>query len=128
MITKPIIALVGSAAVGKSSLLPNLAKTLGLPCFNESADENPILTQWYLDPPTWNYWVQLFFHSRRVVSQYLAEKTGGLLERTLYEDLIFFDLALADAKGPTEHEKLLAYKQEIDQILSLHRPLITFFT
>src|SRR5947199_243353 len=117
-----IITLIGSAASGKTTLAERLAKRLGLRCFVESVDGNPLLTEWYRNPSKWNYWIQLFFHSRRVVSQYQAEKNGGVLERSLYEDLLFYDLAVEAVASEEERLRMESYYLEVTSILKMYPP------
>lgn len=119
MSSKKIISVVGSAGAGKSTVVPLLAKKLNLTPYLEDSEDNPMLTAWYLDRPKWNYWIQLFFHSRRVTQHYLAEKEGGVLERSIYEDLIFYNLSVQEKAEGSERKMHELLKIEIDNILKI---------
>jgi deoxyadenosine/deoxycytidine kinase len=116
-----IITITGTASAGKSTIVEKLASSTGLPLYCEDLLHNPMLEEWYKNPYPWDYMIHLFFHSRRVAQQYLAEKTGGVLERSLYDGYIFIDLALEVARDPLRIKLLKELRRELDSIVTIHK-------
>lgn len=110
------IAVSGSIAAGKTTLCENLGKTLGMPVFHESVEDNPYLTDFYRDPVTYSFRLQVYFLNQRLkqhkeiaskcitelpVSPIIppasndipddetAKLSGFIQDRTIYEDKVF---------------------------------------
>ena len=89
---KKFVAVAGNIGVGKSTLVEMLCEKLGWEPFYEPVAENPYLSDFYEDMPTWSFHSQIFFLSHRLRSHHdLANHpTSVIQDRSVYEDAEVF--------------------------------------
>lgn len=86
------ITVAGNIGAGKSSLVYMLSQRLRWEPFFEPEANNPYLSDFYEDMPTWGFHSQVYFLSHRLrVYRELAESASSvILDRSLYEDAEIF--------------------------------------
>ncbi len=100
-IEKPLIkhiAIAGNIGAGKTTLTELLARHFGWHVHYEDAENNPYLSDFYLDMKRWSFNLQVFFLSSRY-QQILDIQNGAhtvIQDRTIYEDAFIFAPNLAD--------------------------------
>lgn len=89
---KKFIAVAGNIGVGKSTLVEMLSPRLDCQPFYEPVTENPYLSDFYHDMPTWSFQSQVFFLTHRVrIHHDLARAAGSVMQdRSIYEDAEVF--------------------------------------
>ena len=89
---KKFVAVAGNIGVGKSTLVEMLCKKLSWEPFYEPVAENPYLSDFYEDMPTWSFHSQIFFLSHRLRSHHDLAKhpTSVIQDRSVYEDAEVF--------------------------------------
>jgi deoxyadenosine/deoxycytidine kinase len=96
-----IDAVVGA---GKTTLMNILKEERGLSAFEEPVVDNPILDKFYEDKARYSFSLQIFFLNQRF--RHIKEAVqvgGGLLDRSIYGDLIFARM-LYDSGEMSEEE------------------------
>ena len=86
------MAVAGNIGVGKTTLTRALAAQLGWRCYLEPVIDNPYLDDFYRDMSRWAFHLQVYFLSKRFVSQREIElaQVSCVQDRTIYEDVEIF--------------------------------------
>jgi deoxyadenosine/deoxycytidine kinase len=89
---KYFVAVAGNIGVGKTTLTRTLATQLGWRCYLEPVIDNPYLDDFYRDMSRWAFHLQVYFLSKRFVSQREIElaQVSCVQDRTIYEDVEIF--------------------------------------
>ncbi len=99
------VAIAGNIGAGKTTLCTQLAKHFGWEVHYESTDNNPYLSDFYMDMQRWSFNLQVYFlHNRygQILNILNGEKTV-VQDRTIYEDAHIFapnlhDMGLMDSR------------------------------
>ena len=85
------IGISGIIGAGKTTLATALGKVMNLPVYYEPVIENEYLTDFYRDMKRYSFSLQIYLLNVRFRQhqQVLWNGTGGIQDRTLYEDSIF---------------------------------------
>ena len=85
------IGISGLIGAGKTTLAKELGKVLNLPVYYEPIVENEYLEDFYRDMKRYSFSFQIYLLNCRFRQhqQVLWNGTGGIQDRTLYEDSIF---------------------------------------
>jgi deoxyadenosine/deoxycytidine kinase len=92
------VAIAGNIGAGKTTLCELLAHHFGWDVHYEDTENNPYLSDFYLDMKRWSFNLQVFFLSSRY-QQVLRIQAGArtvIQDRTIYEDAFIFAPNLAD--------------------------------
>ena len=92
------IAIAGNIGAGKTTLCTQLAKHFNWAVHYESADDNPYLSDFYVDMKRWSFNLQIYFLNSRY-QQILKILNGNktvVQDRTIYEDAYIFAPNLHD--------------------------------
>ena len=89
---KKFIAIAGNIGVGKSTLVEMVCERLECTPFYEPVAENPYLSDFYKDMPSWSFHSQIFFLTHRLrIHQDLVRASGSVMQdRSIYEDAEVF--------------------------------------
>lgn len=88
-----MIVLSGMIGSGKSSLTEILSKKIHTKAFYEPVDKNPVLPLFYSDPKKYAFLLQVYFLTKRFESIKKAmSDDNNILDRSIYEDKLFFDV------------------------------------
>jgi len=89
---KKFIAIAGNIGVGKSTLVEMICERLECIPFYEPVAENPYLSDFYKDMPSWSFHSQIFFLTHRLcIHQDLVRTPGSVMQdRSIYEDAEIF--------------------------------------
>jgi deoxyadenosine/deoxycytidine kinase len=92
------IAIAGNIGAGKTTLCEMLARHFGWDVHYENTENNPYLSDFYLDMKRWSFNLQVFFLSSRYqqVLRILQGQRTVIQDRTIYEDAFIFAPNLAD--------------------------------
>lgn len=109
------IAIAGNIGAGKTTLCEALAKHFNWDVHYEDADNNPYLSDFYLDMRRWSFNLQVhFLHNRykQVLEIQRGERTV-VQDRTIYEDAnIFapnlFDMGLMERRDFENYQNLFS--------------------
>jgi deoxyadenosine/deoxycytidine kinase len=84
---KKFVAVAGNIGVGKSTLVNKLCQKLGWQPFYEPVAENPYLSDFYSDMPSWSFHSQVFFLTHRLRSHYQLARhpDSAIQDRSVYE-------------------------------------------
>ena len=96
--TVKYIAIAGNIGAGKTTLTEMLAKHFGWDVHYENTENNPYLSDFYLDMKRCSFNLQVFFLSSRYqqVLRILQGNRTVIQDRTIYEDAFIFAPNLAD--------------------------------
>ena len=100
------IAIAGHIGVGKSSLTQILSQEFQIEPFHEPNLENPFLTRFYQDMPTWAFRSQVFFlvHKFNAHRAFLDKNIPMIQDRTMYEDAEVFAQHLCQSQCMSDDE------------------------
>ena len=103
------IGISGIIGAGKTTLATALGKVMNLPVYYEPIVENEYLTDFYADMKKYSFSFQIYLLNVRFRQhqQILWNGTGGIQDRTLYEDSIFAKVLYED--GNMEEREYLTY-------------------
>jgi deoxyadenosine/deoxycytidine kinase len=89
---KIFISIAGNIGSGKSSLTELLSKHFGWVPFFESVDDNPYLSDFYMDMKRWSFHLQIYFLSNRFRNhkRILGMERSVVQDRSIYEDVEIF--------------------------------------
>jgi deoxyadenosine/deoxycytidine kinase len=92
------VAIAGNIGAGKTTLTEMLAHHFGWDVHYENTENNPYLSDFYLDMKRWSFNLQVFFLSSRYqqVLKILQGNRTVIQDRTIYEDAFIFAPNLAD--------------------------------
>lgn len=92
------IAIAGNIGAGKTTLCTQLAKNFGWEVHYESTDDNPYLSDFYLDMQRWSFNLQIYFLNSRYqqILKILQGDVTVIQDRTIYEDAFIFAPNLHD--------------------------------
>ncbi|MFT4666207.1 MAG: deoxyadenosine/deoxycytidine kinase [Polaribacter sp.] len=86
------IAIAGNIGAGKTTLCEKLGKHYGWTVHYESTDNNPYLSDFYVDMKRWSFNLQIYFLNnryRQIVDIHHGDVTV-IQDRTIYEDANIF--------------------------------------
>jgi len=85
------IGISGLIGAGKSTLATALGKELNLPVYYEPVADNAYLADFYKDMTKYSFAMQIFLLNKRFrqQQQIVWQGSGGVQDRTIYEDSIF---------------------------------------
>ncbi len=86
------IAIAGNIGAGKTTLCEQLGKHYGWSVHYESTDNNPYLSDFYVDMKRWSFNLQIYFLNnryRQILNIHQGDKTV-IQDRTIYEDAMIF--------------------------------------
>ncbi len=92
------IAIAGNIGAGKTTLCEKLGKHFGWTVHYESTDNNPYLSDFYVDMKRWSFNLQVYFLNnryRQILDIHKGEITV-IQDRTIYEDAYIFAPNLHD--------------------------------
>jgi len=92
------VAIAGNIGAGKTTLCEKLGKHFGWTVHYESTDNNPYLSDFYIDMKRWSFNLQVYFLNNRY-RQILDIHKGDITviqDRTIYEDAYIFAPNLHD--------------------------------
>ena len=92
------VAIAGNIGAGKTTLCEKLGKHFGWTVHYESTDNNPYLSDFYVDMKRWSFNLQVYFLNNRY-RQILDIHKGDITviqDRTIYEDAYIFAPNLHD--------------------------------
>jgi len=92
------VAIAGNIGAGKTTLCEKLGKHFGWEVHYESTDNNPYLSDFYVDMKRWSFNLQVYFLNNRY-RQILDIHKGDVTviqDRTIYEDAYIFAPNLHD--------------------------------
>ena len=103
------IGISGLIGAGKTTLATELGKVLNLPVYYEPVVENEYLEDFYKDMKRYSFSFQIYLLNCRFRQhqQVLWNGTGGIQDRTLYEDSIFAKVLYED--GNMEEREYKTY-------------------
>jgi deoxyadenosine/deoxycytidine kinase len=85
--------MAGMIGTGKTTYAEFLSEQLGSDIFYESVVDNPILPDYYKNPKRWAFPLQIYFLNTRFKTiRHARSNPENVLDRSLYEDLIFAEL------------------------------------
>lgn len=92
------IAIAGNIGAGKTTLCTQLGKHFDWQVHYESADDNPYLSDFYMDMQRWSFNLQIYFLNNRYqqVLKILNGEQTVVQDRTIYEDAHIFAPNLHD--------------------------------
>ncbi|MBY6036439.1 deoxynucleoside kinase [Fictibacillus nanhaiensis] len=109
--------MAGMIGTGKSTYAEFFSNQLGSEIFYESVVDNPILPDYYKNPKRWAFPLQIYFLNTRFKTIRQARTSpDNVLDRSLYEDLIFAELNY-DSGNMTQLE-LDTYKDLLETMMN----------
>jgi deoxyadenosine/deoxycytidine kinase len=107
------VAIAGNIGAGKTTLSTQLGRHFGWDVHYESTDNNPYLSDFYLDMQRWSFNLQVYFlHNRyaQILNIHQGDRTV-IQDRTIYEDAHIF--------APNLHDMGLMTTRDFENYLSL---------
>lgn len=111
------VAIAGNIGAGKTTLCTHLGKHFDWDVHYESTDNNPYLSDFYLDMQRWSFNLQIYFLHNRY-SQILNIHSGNrtvVQDRTIYEDAYIF--------APNLHDMGLMTSRDFENYTSLFKTM-----
>ncbi len=111
------VAIAGNIGAGKTTLCTQLGKHFDWDVHYESTDNNPYLSDFYLDMQRWSFNLQIYFlHNRyaQILNIHQGERTV-VQDRTIYEDAHIF--------APNLHDMGLMAKRDFENYMSLFKTM-----
>lgn len=92
------VAIAGNIGAGKTTLCTQLGKHFGWDVHYESTENNPYLSDFYMDMQRWSFNLQIYFLNNRYqqVLKILQGDRTVIQDRTIYEDAHIFAPNLHD--------------------------------
>ncbi len=92
------VAIAGNIGAGKTTLCTQLGKHFNWDVHYESTENNPYLSDFYLDMRRWSFNLQIYFLNNRYqqILRILQGDTTVVQDRTIYEDAYIFAPNLHD--------------------------------
>ncbi len=113
------VAIAGNIGAGKTTLTELLGKHFGWETHFETTEDNPYLSDFYMDMRRWSFNLQVFFLSNRY-QQVLRIQQGEqtvIQDRTIFEDAYIFAPNLA-SMGLMERRDFENYRNLFETIVS----------
>lgn len=107
------IGISGNIGAGKSTLTQRLADFLNLRTFREEFEDLPLLQAYYDDLEAWAYTFQNYVLHQRFGDHLISSQTGGILDRTFWENDIFFNVLATQKKLGNQHLSVLRKRYEL---------------
>ncbi|MFK7807468.1 MAG: deoxynucleoside kinase [Saprospiraceae bacterium] len=107
------VAIAGNIGAGKTTLCEKLGKHYGWTVHYESTDNNPYLSDFYVDMKRWSFNLQIYFLNnryRQIVDIHNGDITV-IQDRTIYEDAKIF--------APNLHQMGLMATRDFNNYLDL---------
>ncbi|MGH1432885.1 MAG: deoxynucleoside kinase [Lewinella sp.] len=111
------VAIAGNIGAGKTTLCTQLGKHFDWDVHYESTDNNPYLSDFYLDMQRWSFNLQIYFlHNRyaQILNIHQGDRTV-VQDRTIYEDAHIF--------APNLHDMGLMTKRDFENYMSLFKTM-----
>lgn len=111
------VAIAGNIGAGKTTLCTQLGKHFNWEVHYESTDNNPYLSDFYMDMQRWSFNLQIYFLHNRY-SQILGIHQGDttvVQDRTIYEDAYIF--------APNLHDMGLMTTRDFENYMSLFKTM-----
>lgn len=107
------IAIAGNIGAGKTTLTTQLGKHFGWEVHYESTEDNPYLSDFYMDMHRWSFNLQIYFLNSRYgqVLEILSGNKTVIQDRTIYEDSYIF--------APNLHDMGLMTTRDFENYFSL---------
>lgn len=112
-----VICVAGNIASGKTTLCKNLSTSLCLKLFEEDVEDNPFLELFYKNMAKWSYPLEAYFLARRFAKHKIAEKEGGIIDRSIWEDRIFASNLYE--KGLFDEKEYIKYSNDFIELESV---------
>ncbi len=111
------IAIAGNIGAGKTTLTTQLGKHFGWEIHYESTDDNPYLSDFYMDMHRWSFNLQIYFLNSRYqqVLEILNGQKTVIQDRTIYEDAYIF--------APNLHDMGLMSTRDFENYFSLFKTM-----
>ena len=90
------ITIMGIIGAGKTTLAELLSKRLNLDIYYEPVENNPYLPLFYQDKERYSFQLQIYFLLERLKQHRKLSETGGIQDRSIYEDSFFCDMLKDD--------------------------------
>jgi len=99
------VAIAGNIGAGKTTLTTQLGKHFGWEVHYESTEDNPYLSDFYMDMHRWSFNLQIYFLNSRYRHKTVIQ------DRTIYEDAYIF--------APNLHDMGLMTTRDFENYFSL---------
>ena len=105
------IGISGLIGAGKTTLATALAKELNLPVYYEPVVDNVYLEDFYKDMSKYAFPMQIYLLNKRYKQQQqiIWNNTGGVQDRTIYEDSVFASMLYTS--GQMEERDYATYRE-----------------
>ena len=112
-----IIVIDAIVGAGKTTYMNILSEALGLRCFEEPVEENPILDRFYKNRKRYGFASQVFFLNKRIKMLKEANNLNQLvlMDRSIYGDAIF--AKLLNLEGNMEIEEYNLYLELFNNMM-----------
>lgn len=120
---KYFVSVAGNIGSGKSSLTRMLAKEFKWVPYFESVQNNPYLSDFYVDMKRWSFQLQVYFLSHRFNAhkKIIASKKSVIQDRSIYEDVEIFARNLY-LMGRMEKRDYMNYRALFYEMTSYLKP------
>lgn len=111
------VAIAGNIGAGKTTLCTQLGKHFGWDVHYESTENNPYLSDFYMDMQRWSFNLQIYFLNNRYqqVLKILQGDRTVIQDRTIYEDAHIF--------APNLHDMGLMSQRDYQNYFDLFRTM-----